>query len=390
MIQEILHWGDHKFIPRDYQMCTKTVMDNIADPQITFDEKGICNYYYDYIEKEKKEVYSGENGLDKLNGAISQLKTEGKGRDYDCTLGISGGVDSTFLAHLLKTNNIRVLLVHFDYGWNSELAVKNIENIVAKTGFDLETVVMDWEEFKDLQRSYFKASVLDLDIPADHMIFGALYRVANKYNIKSIVSGHNIVTEYLLPNSWYYKKFDLTNLKNIQSKFGTLPLKNLKSLGHLHLSYYVSFKKIKMMKILNYIEYNKSDVKQLIKDKLDWKDYGGKHYESVFTRFYQGYILPKKFGIDKRKAHLSNLICSGQINREEAIQELSSPPMPKKLMEEDKSYVAKKLGFSKSEFEEVLSLKNVPHEHYGTDENQIKKFQALLKIAKPFTSLLIK
>jgi len=362
-------------------------MDNIADPNITFDKNGVCNYYFEYLEKEKKEVFKGEEGQRKFEHSIDLLKKTGKNKDYDCVLGISGGVDSTYLAYLLKQNNVRVLLVHFDYGWNSELAVKNIENIVSKTGFDLETIVMDWEEFKDLQRSYFKASVLDLDIPADHMIFGALYRVAARNNIKHIISGHNVVTEFLLPKAWYYKKFDLTNLKNIHEKFGSIPLKNLKSLGHLQFSYFVSFKGIQMMKLLNFLDYNKAKIKQLIIDELDWIDYGGKHYESVFTRFYQGYILPNKFGIDKRKAHLSNLICSGQISREEAIEELSNPPIPKKLAEEDKTYVAKKLGFSDDEFDEILTLKNIPHEFYGTDDKKITSYRKMLRFAKPLTKL---
>lgn len=390
MSEEIIHWGRKDVIPDNYQRCTKTVMDNIADPNISFDENGVCNYYYEYLEKEKKEVFKGEKGNRLFNDTIELLKQKGKGKKYDCLIGISGGVDSTYLAYRLKKEGLRALLVHFDYGWNSELAVKNIENIVAKTGFDLETVVMNWEEFKDLQRSYFKASVLDLDVPADHMIFGSLYRVAAKYNIKYIISGHNVVTEFLLPKAWFYKKFDLTNLKNIHDKFGTVPLKELKSLGHLQFSYYVSFKKIRIVKLLNYIDYNKENIKNIIKKEVGWIDYGGKHYESVFTRFYQGYILPNKFGIDKRKAHLSNIICSGQITRAQAIEELKNPPMPEELAREDKEYFAKKLGFSDDEFDNILSLENVPHEYYGTDEKDLAKFQLLLKVLKPFTFLIKK
>lgn len=387
MSKDIIHWGDSAFIPQEYRQCTKTVMDNICDPNITFDENGISNYWFKYKADEAKHVSTGEKGKQKLKELLQLLKSSGQSKAYDCILGVSGGVDSTYLAHFLKQKNINVLLVHFDYGWNSELAVKNIENIVTKTGFDLETVVMDWEEFKDLQRSYFKASVLDLDVPADHMIFGALYRIANKYNIKHIVSGHNVVTEAVLPIAWNYRKFDIINLKNIHKKFGTVPLNKLKSFGYLQFLYFVSIKGIKMVQPLNFVDYNKSKVKQLIIEELDWIDYGGKHYESVFTRFYQGYILPNKFGIDKRKAHLSNLICSGQITKNQALKELENPPMDSKLAISDKSFVAKKLGWTDEEFDKILSLENVTHESYGTDKKEQLRLKLILKILKPLSLL---
>ena len=214
------HYVNPKFIPENYQQCTKTVMDNIADPNITFDENGVCNYYYEYLEAEKKHVFKGEAGKRKLEETIEKIKKEGKGKKYDCVLGVSGGVDSTYLAYLLKEHNVRTLLVHFDNGWDTELAVKNIENIVNYTGFDLETYVMDWNEFRDIQRSYFKASVLDLEVPTDLMIFGAMYKIANKYGIKNVISGNNTVTEDLLPKSFYFTKFDYVNLKNIHKRFG--------------------------------------------------------------------------------------------------------------------------------------------------------------------------
>ncbi len=384
------HYVNPKFIPKDYRQCTKTVMDNIADPDITFDENGICNYYYQYLESEKKNVFKGKVGEKKLQETIQKVKAAGKGKKYDCVLGVSGGVDSTYLAYLLKKHNVRTLLIHFDNGWNSELAVKNIENIVKYTNFDLETYVMDWEEFKDIQRAYFKASVLDLEIPTDLMIFGALFKIANKHKIKYVASGNNTVTEDMLPNAFYYSKFDIVNLRNIHKKFGTIPLKKLPQMGFGQWIYYSEVKRIKWIRPLNYIPYNKTEIKKFIKKELNWTDYGGKHYESIFTRFYQGYILPKKFGIDKRKAHLSNLIASGQITREEALQELEKPPMPPEQAEEDKKYVAKKLGFTDEEFEELLNLPNVPHEFYGTDKKLRKRYFRFLKIMKPITSIIKK
>jgi len=377
------HFVNPKFIPENYRQCTKTVMDNIADPNITFDKDGVCNYYYEYLESEKKNVFKGKEGEKKLRETINKIKEEGKGKKYDCILGVSGGVDSTYLAYLAKKENLRTLLVHFDNGWNSELAVKNIENIVNYTGFDLETFVMDWEEFRDIQRAYFKASVLDLEVPTDLMIFGAMYKIANKYNIKNVLSGNNTVTEDLLPESFYFTKFDLVNLLNIHKRFGTVKIKKLPKLGIYEWIYYSAIKKMNGIRLLNYVEYNKDTVKNFIIEKLGWTDYGGKHYESVFTRFYQGYILPNKFGIDKRKAHLSNLIASGQISRQFALKELEKPPMPDDLAIMDKEYVAKKLGFSKEEFEEVLNLENIPHELYGTQERIKKRIFFIMGITKP-------
>mgnify|MGYP000359353235 CR=1 FL=1 len=198
----------------NYRQCSISVMDNIADPDITFDEKGICNYYYEYLEAEKTFVLKGEEGQKKYEQIITQLKTDGKGKKYDCILGVSGGVDSTYLAYLAKEAGLRVLCVHFDNGWNSELAVKNIQNIVEKCGFDLYTYVIDWKIIRDLQRSYYMSSVVDLDVPADHTIFGAIFHIANKFGIKTILSGSNYQTEFVMPPKWNYLKTDLKNIQN--------------------------------------------------------------------------------------------------------------------------------------------------------------------------------
>lgn len=388
MIDKMIHWGNKEYIPKNYQVCSKTVIDNIADPEITFDENGISSYYHDYQEVKVKHLLHGSERDKKLNAAINSMKSAK--RKYDCILGISGGVDSTYLAYKLKEFNLNVLLVHFDNGWNSELAVKNIENIITKTGFDYETFVMDWEEFKDLQRSYFKASVLDLEVPTDHMIFGALYKIANKKNIKYIISGNNIVTEWLIPKTWNYAKFDLENLKNIHKVFGSKKLVKLPKIGIWEYAYYQLFKKIEGVTILDYMDYNKAECKKLIIKELNWIDYGGKHYESIFTRFYQGYILPNKFGIDKRKAHLSNLILSGQLTKIEALEELKAPPMPEAMAKTDKEYVAKKLGFTTYEFDNLLKLPNVEHSYYGTDQKQKDFYFSIMRTIKPITRLLKK
>ncbi|MGN6492513.1 MAG: N-acetyl sugar amidotransferase [Agriterribacter sp.] len=386
--EEKLKKDDLANVGRQYRQCAISVMDTIADPDITFDENGICNYYHEYITAEREQGFKGEEGLNKLSGIVSTIKNVGKNNKYDCVLGLSGGADSSYLAYLAKQLGLKPLIVHFDYGWNSELAVQNIENTVKLLGFDLYTYVMDWEEFKELQRSYFKASVVDLDVPADHMIFGALFKIANKFNLKFLLSGNNVWTEHTLPRTWNYNKFDLVNLKNIHKTYSKTSLKKLPALGLWHYAYYQLVKNIQSVQLLNYVSYNKAEIKNMITKELGWRDYGGKHHESIFTRFYQGYILPAKFNIDKRKAHLSNLIFAGQITKNEALKELSQPSYDIQLQREDKIYVAKKLGFTESEFDEVLSLPNRNHEEFGTDAKQRELYFKIMKLIKPATSII--
>lgn len=375
------------FTPQKLQVCSRTVMDN-TDPDIVFDEDGVCNWWHEF-HRLKARMPQGEQRQALLEEALAKIKATGKGQRYDCILGLSGGVDSSYMAHLAVTWGLRPLVVHFDNGWNDELAVANIETIVKKLDLRLETFVMDWPEFRDLQRAYFKASVLDLDIPTDHMIFGALHQIADKHDIKFILSGNNFATEWLLPRAWYYSKFDLVNLVAIHKRFGERSMRLLPKLGAWQQLYYRRVKAIQDVKILDLVEYSKTAAKQFLIDSLDWKDYGGKHYEQVFTRFYQGYILPRRYGIDKRKAHLSNLILNGEISREQALAELQQPPDYPERQSADKQYVAKKLGWSSAEFESILSLPPVPHEAYGTDRTQqmlaektLKTFQPLGKIGR--------
>jgi N-acetyl sugar amidotransferase len=375
---------------RPYQQCTISVMDTIADPNISFDKGGICNYYFDYKKAEAELVFKGNAGVQKMNDAVAKIKEAGKGKEYDCILGLSGGADSSYLAYIAKNQGLRPLVVHFDYGWNLELAVQNIENIITQLGFNLYTIVMDWEEMKSLQKSYYRASVLDLDVPADHMIFGALYETANKFGIRYILSGKNVVTEAVLPSAWNYNKFDLTNLKNIHRQFENGSLKKLPALGVWQFGIYTAIKRIQTVELLNYVDYNKRDVKSLLSEKLNWRDYGGKHYENIFTRFYQGYLLPMKFGIDKRKAHLSNLIFSGQMSKEEALQELSQPPYERSLVINDMEYISKKLGFTIEEFVKIINQPNKQHYEYGTDEKERTLYWRLINSIGPITRLLRK
>lgn len=362
-----------------FQQCSKTVMDNIADPYITFDEKGICNYYYEYFELEKKHVKKGEEGKVFFNQKINTIKESGKNKPYDCILGLSGGVDSSYLAYLAKKEGLKPLIVHFDNGWNSELAVKNIENIVSILGFDLYTYVINWEEFRDLQIAYLKASVIDIEAITDHAIRATLFKLAAKHKINYFLSGFNIVTEAILPKAWVFNKSDAKNIKDIHKKFGNIPLKTFPFLTAFDKRYYSMALKIESVPLLNYIEYNKEKVKEILIKELNWKDYGGKHYESVWTRFYQGYILPEKFKVDKRKAHLSTLICSGQITKEKALEELNQPIYDKEQLIIDKEFVLKKLDLDESSFNQLMKLPIRKHTDFETESYSFFDKYPLLK-----------
>ena len=370
------------FVPKMLRVCTKTVMDN-TDPDIVFDEQGVCNWWHDYQAILKRRPTEEECAI-RLKELVAQIKQAGRGRAYDCILGLSGGVDSSYMAYLSKQWGLRPLIVHFDNGWDDELAVGNIEVIVKKLNLPLQTFVMNWPEFRDLQRAYFKAAVLDLDVPADHMIFGALHKIAYERKILYVLSGNNLATEWLLPRAWYYSKFDLVNLNGIHRAFGEIPMKHLPKLGVWQRLYYRRVKLIQDIKILELVPYKKMEAKQFLMNEFGWRDYGGKHYESVFTRFYQGYILPTKYGIDKRKAHLSNLICNGEITRSQALEELRLPTDDPGRQQADKRYVAKKLGWSETEFEDILTLPPRPHEEFGTDEMQSRLADLVTRYCQPF------
>jgi len=370
-----------------YRQCSVSVMDTISDPAIAFDEKGICNYYYEFKEAASASVISGEEGIQQLHQLAATIKSAGKRQPYDCIMGLSGGVDSTYVALLAKELGLRPLAVHFDNGWNSELAVMNIENIVSKLGFDLFTYVINWEEFKDLQLSYLKASVVDIEAITDHAIIATLYRLAGEKNIKYILSGTNVQTENTLPNAWIFSKTDHINIKAIHKQFGTVPLKTFPFMNSKVKRYYQAVKGIESVAILNYVSYNKSEVKKRIEEELGWRDYGGKHYESVWTRFYQGYILPQKFKIDKRKAHLSDLIFSSQITKEQALAELETAIYDPEVFKADYMFVLKKLGLTKDDFNAIMKLP--VRSHYDFDyEKPIDQHYPLLKPLKNLYRLL--
>lgn len=362
-----------------YRQCALTVMDNIADPDITFDKNGVCNYYHAYKKAEDREVFKGQEGREKLDRLVEAIKMQGRGKAYDCLIGLSGGVDSTYVAYLTKQLGLRPLAVHLDNGWNSELAVKNIENIVGRLGIDLFTLVVNWEEFKDIQLSYLRASVVDIEVVSDHAIFSTMYKLAKEKGISYILSGTNVVTEYIMPPSWLYQKMDFANLNDIHKRYGTVKLKTYPTLDFKKYVYYSAFLKLVPISILNYVDYDKSKVKRIITSELGWRDYGGKHYESFFTKFYQAYILPEKFKIDKRKAHLSTLICSGQISKDEALIELGKPLYNSAELEQDKEYVLKKFALSKEEFDVIMKTPPRRHEDFKTDKLIKERYMRILQ-----------
>ncbi|MBI3220369.1 MAG: N-acetyl sugar amidotransferase [Bacteroidetes bacterium] len=365
-----------------YQQCTRCVLDTSDDPSITFNQQGVCSYCQRYDSEEKLLLKSPENMQVELETWVNRMKMAGKGQKYDCILGISGGVDSTYLAYKAKEFGLRPLLVHFDNGWNSELAVKNIENIVTKLGFDLHTFVIDWDEFRSLQLAFLRASVIDVELPTDHAMLATLYNLALQHKIKYILSGHNIVSELILPENWYFNKRDHVHIQAINDQFGEVPLKTFPLLTS-KLKFLVSYHEIQSVALLNYLPYNKEEVKKVIMDKLEWRDYGGKHYESIFTRFYQGYILIKKFGVDKRKAHLSNLICSRQITKEQAIAQLEKPAYDPQVFATDYEFVLKKFKLTKAEFEEIMSRPVKKHTDYPVDISIYDRY-TILRLVRPF------
>lgn len=337
-----------------YRICTRCLMDT-SDPEIQFDEHGVCNHCHDHDRQVRQRVLKGEAGLSYLAKLTEQIKREGQGKPYDCVMGVSGGVDSTYVAYMAKTKfNLRPLAVHLDNGWDSELAVKNIEETLKRLGIDLYTNVLNWEEFRDLQLAFLKASTPDSEISSDHAIAAVLSDMAEKLKVRYILSGANVQTETHLPRAWSQGHSDWKYIRSVHKLFGrgelrTFPHQNL-------LTYYRRLLTLRRVDILDYLDYNKQEAMQLLERELGWKYYGGKHHESIYTRFYQGYILPAKFGYDKRRSHLSSQICSGEITRDAALVELQKPTYAPAMQEEDREYVAKKLGVSDSEFDAIMNL----------------------------------
>ena len=368
------------------KVCNRCVMDT-TDPNIVFDEKGYCNHCTRALKSIKSDYPVSLPSSEKkkaLNALVDKIKKDGKNKEYDCVIGISGGVDSTYVAYLVKELGLRPIAIHLDNGWNSELSVINIQNICNFLGVDLYTHVIDWEEFRKLQLAFLYSSTPDSEIPTDHAIVSILFDVARKYNIKTILIGTNASTESIMPKAWSQGYFDWKYIKSVNKMFGGQKLKTLPHRSLFKMFWDVRVLKVNYCSILNYIEYNKAEAKKLISEKLGWRDYGYKHYESNYTKIYQSYILFKKFGFDKRKAHFSSLIITGQMKRDEAIKELKKLPYDADKIQEDIKYLTNKFNITVDEFERIMSLPPKTINDYPNNQSSFlyKGYNNIKKIVK--------
>ena len=352
-----------------YQICTRCIMDT-TDPNISFDSKGICNHCHNY-DRMYNRLPHGEKREKELEKIVSKMKKDGKGKEYDCILGISGGVDSAYLAYLAHSLGLRVLAIHVDAGWNSEVAVSNIQKICTKLEYDLHTIVIDWPTMKELQRAYMFSGLPNLDIPQDHVFAAATYKYAKKYRVKYILSGGNLATEGILPKAWGYSNMDYTCIKDVYRKCGRHK-RSLKKYPHMGLIQYAQFRYfgiINKVNLLNYIDYSKSKAIDILGKEFGWQYYGGKHFESRFTKFFQSYYLPKKFGYDKKRAHLSSLIVSGEITRNEAIKEMEDDSVyTEDEMLQDRDYILKRLDSSLKEWDSIMCRTCKTEDDYKTNK----------------------
>lgn len=349
-----------------YQICTNCIMDTTA-PDITFDEKGKCEYCQNYYDNILPNWHPDETGWVELNKIADTIREEGKNKDYDCLMGISGGVDSSYMAYLVKEKlGLRPLIFHIDAGWNSQQAVNNIEKIIDKLGLDLHTEVINWEEMKDLQAAFFKAQVCHVDTPQDHAFVAALYNFAAKHDFKYILNGGNISSECVRePLEWHYHASDLRQILDIHKQFGKRSLKSF-PLANIfkYRIFYKYFKGIKVIKPLDLIPYEKEKSMQFLEKEFGWQRYAQKHYESRFTRFYEGYWMPTKFGYDIRRAHYSSLILTSQMTREDALEKVSIKAIDDETAKADFEYVATKLDFTVEEFMALMKGKNKSYRDY--------------------------
>jgi N-acetyl sugar amidotransferase len=337
-----------------------------TDPELVLDREGVCNHCRRFERRTAPAWRALLDDPSRLEAELTRIRKEGEGRQYDCIIGLSGGIDSSYVALLTREYGLRPLAVHFDSGWNSELASANIEAIVRTLRIDLHTIVCDWPEMRSLQLAFFRASLANCDVPQDHAFVAALYKAASAFRIRTIISGHNTATESILPKAWGYTSRDLTHLQAVHQRFGDgTPLRNYPQMNFVQqFLYYPYVRRVRTLRVLDYRPYDKNEARGALVAKLGWREYGGKHHESRFTKFFQSYYLPKKFGFDKRRAHYSSLIAAGHMTRSEALELLAAPPFDLAAIEADKAYVAKKLGVSDREFDEIIALPPRTHRDY--------------------------
>ncbi len=369
---------------RAYQICTRCIMDT-SDEEITFNSNGECNHCNNFNNITRKEWYPNEEGKKRWAVIADQIRATGKGQQYDCIIGLSGGVDSSYLALKVKEIGLKPLVVHVDAGWNSELAVANIEKIVNYCDFDLYTHVVDWEEIRDLQLAFMRSGVANQDVPQDHAFFSNLYRFAIKNKIRYVLSGGNIATESIFPSSWHGSAMDAINLKAIHRKYGQKPLKTYKTISFFNYYLWYPFvKKMIAVRPLNYMPFDKEMAIQELQQTIGWRSYGRKHGESLYTKLFQNYYLPERFGYDKRRPHLSSLIMSEQTTRGKAILEIKKPLYDQQELEDDIVFFCKKLRISREVFDDLLKA---PLSHYTNFNNWDKRYSTLKNIQNNIENL---
>lgn len=362
----------------DYQVCNRCVMDTSA-ADIVFDDNGTCNYCTDFLSRLHAVRPAGAPSPEARDSFVAKVKAAGAGHRYDCIVGVSGGVDSSYALYLAVQHGLRPLAVHLDNGWNSELAAHNISTLVNSLGVDLYTHVIDWPENRDMQISFFKAQVVDIEMLMDNAMLALNYQQAARAGVRHILAGTNMATEGLrMPPNWNHLKLDAKNIRRIHRKFGTLPVRTHPLISTWRYLWYEFARKIGWVSFLDYFDYHKPQALEILQREVAYKPYPYKHYESVFTRFYQAYILPRKFGYDKRRVHLSALVVTDQMSREDALAALEQSPYPDREQEErDKAFVLKKLGFTEEWFEEYLRSPGVPHEAYGSEADLLPRMTRL-------------
>lgn len=349
-------------------------------PDITFDAAGQCHYCRAALDRLARESYVGEKHRPRLEALVNAIEAAGKDKPYNCLLGVSGGLDSSYVVYLVKKKfGLRPLAIHFDNGWNSELAVKNIELLLNKLDVHLQTHVVDWDEFRDLQLAFLRSAVANSEIPTDHAILALLYRTAAKHGIRYILHGGNLATESIMPSAWMEDAKDLRLIRSIHRQFGTRPLETFPSMSLTRLAYYTFVRRIRYVGILNYVDYTKATAMRTLEEEMGWRPYGSKHFESIYTRFYQAYVLPRRLGFDKRRPHLSSLIVSGQITREDALRQLADEPMEAARIAEDKAYVRQKFRLSESEFDAIM---NLPPKTTANYPNSLRLFQTVAPLVR--------